>query len=263
MMTDGRNQSVWLNNVSLTTVHPSIIVQHISEGELEYNQILMTRPQFGNLIARNSPSEREITIEFAIRERLNYATRVAAIQAVYKWAADGGVLRLSSHPGQEIYVTCKKLPALGRLREWNEDLQIVFSANEFPFWVDQEPITVTYEEELAISGELYPVGTCTGFLEADITPTRAINHFSLGNNDFVNFFEVEAPTAVDLAAAGETIRVYYDNHHYLHIANNTEELLKYRTGADDIITYPGVYNNVMFSAGIACKVVFKARGVYL
>lgn len=258
-MTDGRNQSVWLNDVSLTTVHPSIIVQHISEGELEYNLNAIARPDYGMFVARNVPQKREITIEFAIRERLNYATRAEAFQAVCAWAADGGWLTLSDHPGQQIYVTCTKMPSLGRLREWNENLTVVFSAIQYPFWIAEYPSTKVLEGVTTGQTEISVTGTRKTCLECDITPVSdpLRNVMLLANGTSMNFNLTR-----NLIPAGSTLRMFYDDMHYLRLIYNGTGMLQYRSGSDDIVLNPGAINNIVYSFNTPCNVTFMARGVW-
>lgn len=259
MITDGRYQGVWLNNVALSSVHPSILVQHISEGELEYNQTLLGRPLYGNFVARNSPAQREITIEFAIREGLDYARRTEAYQAVCAWAAEGGCLELSSHVGQQIYVICKKLPSLGRLREWNEDMAITFEAARYPFWIDKSYTVQTVSASSGGTIDMSVLGSHETCLELEVTPTgNSMSTVIVGANDKQMLIDLSS----HMIPAAETLKLYYDQYHYLHIEHNGTGLLKYRMGSDDIPLKPGV-NSVTYTIGVPCDIAFKSRGVWV
>ena len=111
-----RHQQVWLNNVDLASVHPSVLLQHINEGELKLLQRWNDRPGGGQMLLSNQYQQKEIIIEFAIRDGRNYDRRLEAFAAVCQWAAGGGWLEISSRPGQKIFVTLSQMPVIGRLR---------------------------------------------------------------------------------------------------------------------------------------------------
>lgn len=260
MMTDGRFQGVWLNDVALTSVHPSILLQHISEGELELNMQTANRPAGGLFTVYNRPTKREIVIEFAIREHLSYARRAEAFQAVCAWASAGGWLELSDHAGQMIYVTCTKFPSLGRLREWAEDMSITFEALDWPFWVDKYQTLSVQEGITSGTVDMRIAGTHDAYLEFELTPASGtLTSISLSANDTQMTFNLQ----YNQTTPGQILKLYYDNYHYLHFDKGSAGILRRRSGDDDIIIKPAASNTITYAFDTACDVTFKVRGVWI
>lgn len=259
-MDTGRHQEAWLDNVSLTSCHPALLLQHITESGLKVANKTAQRPMGGMYHLQSLPESRTVTLEIAIREARDFARRLEAYQALCAWTREGGWLQLSSHPGQEIYVACSKMPDLGRLREWTRELTVELTAYWFPYWVDRIPTKVSGS---GASGSLSlpVVGTARGTLDATINPTG-------GKLTTLTLTTPESSMSMsfgttDGIASGGTLSIYRDDRHLLHI-RSTKELLKYKVPStdDELYVSPG-QNTISWTANVACSVTFAAKGVYV
>lgn len=253
-----RDQHVYLNGISLEDAHPLILLQHISENAPELDVKTADRAgAAGGFLTGLKPTKREITVEFAVRERLDFTRRAEAVSAAMAWAMNGGWLSLSSRPGLRIHVNPAQLPAVGKLREWTENSTILFEANEWPLWTDLTPARAELTAgTTAASAYLSAAGTWPTGLEADITPSSAaltsVSISACGKTMTVSGISV---------AAESTLKIWWDEHHLLRITAGATGLLNKRTG-DDLILPPGRHE-VSVTANTACDVTLMARGCYL
>lgn len=258
-MTRQRIQRAWLNDVEFTDAHPALILQHISEGEPKVKHTAVNRPGGGLIEYSRVLERREITLEFAIREGLDFAKRQEAYQAAQAWAWGGGWLKLSSHPGQRIYVSLTKAPALGRLREWTNDLSMTFTAVWYPFWQNIEPQTASVVGQSSGTVQLHVLGTAPSCLCAYIYPiTDSLTSAIISTAESEMCISLESAPL----SAGSQLAIEYDNNHLLNIHCGIFPLLRYRSGSDDLIMMPG-YQSIAFSFNTACNVLFENRGVWL
>lgn len=252
-----RDQKVYLNGTDLESVHPAIMLQHIQDGGVTLNTKATDMAGTpGQWLSANKPQKREIVIEFAIRERLDFTVRADAINAVTAWAMAGGWLELSNRPGLRLWVQATELPSLGKLREWTNSIKMSFTAYAWPFWVEKQPLRAS---DLAVTtGTLTvsAVGTWETRLEAEIIPDSAtLTSAALTAGD-------ETMTLTGLSvAAGKTLAIYWDANHLLHIEADGTGVLGKRTG-DDLLIRPG-RTTVSMTFNTACGVTMWARGCYL
>lgn len=255
----GRTQQVFLNGVDFATVHSSLLLQHINEGDLKLNQRWTDRPGFGQMLTTNGPQRREITIEFAIRDGRDYVNRLEAFTAVCAWAYDGGWLEVSDRPGQKIYVVPSQMPTIGRLREWTADMSIQFVAGWYPFWEETEPTTSTLTGVTSGSTTLTIPGNVQSCLAAKITSSSGLTSITLGVAETDTEITIERETAI---TAGKEIRLIYNDQHLLLINASGTDLMRWRTGSDNLLVNPGTATiNYEFSA--ASNVQLIAGGAWL
>lgn len=254
----GRQQKVWLNGVDLLTVHPAILIQHINESDLKLNQKWMDRAGGFQVLTGNAPQRKEIVIEFAIRDGRDFTRRTEAYTAVCAWAYSGGWLEVSNRPGKKIYVQCSEMPALGKLRDWTENLSIHFVAGWYPFWQETVPMIATATGVSSGLSYLTVPGNWPSNLDATITPTANLSSVSLEVDE--NGTEL-ALTGMNITA-NTPVHIRHTEQHILCIDANGVDLMQYRTGSDDLILPPGMATiNYQFST--ACNVTFSAGGAWL
>ena len=254
-----RIQRAWLNDVEFTDVHPALILQHINEGEPKINHKVATRPGGGLIELARTLERREIILEFAIREGLDFSKRQEVLQAVNAWAWKGGWLELSDHPGQHIFVSLTKAPVLGRLREWTNDLSMTFTAVWYPFWLDMIPQEVSITNSASGSVNMQILGSAPSCLCCDIIPvSTALNSVSISTtNSQMGLSLTSAPVSAE-----NHLMIEYDNNHLLKIYSGSTSLLQYRSGADDLIVLPG-YQSISYSFDVACNATFRNWGVWI
>ena len=252
-----REQHAWLNGISLEDVHPRLLLQHIEEGELQMDVRTGDRAGApGLFVTEAKPKQRDIMITFAIRERLDFETRAAAVSAVSAWARSGGWLELSTRPGLRLWVTPTGFPDVGRPRDWTRDITLTLTAYAWPLWTETSPNTAALTGVTSGSAYVSAPGSWETVLEAEITPTSA----TLTSAEITVGSQTLTLTGLSVAS-GTALKIYWDERHLLHIEAGGVGLLGKRTG-DDIILTPGRHEvEVTFST--ACDVQLMARGCYL
>lgn len=255
----GRQQKVWLNGVDLLTVHPAILLQHINESDLKLNQRWMDRAGGFQLMTVNNPQRKEIVIELAIRDGRDFTRRTEAYTAVCAWAYGGGWLEISNRPGQRIYVACSQMPALGNLRDWTDNIAIHFVAGAYPFWEEKTPMIASAVGVTSGVSYLTVPGNAPSNITATIVPANNLTSIQL---------EVEETgTAIQLTdmqniTAGTEIHMTYTDQHILCIDADGTDIMKYRTGSDDLIANPGMAT-INYTFSTACNVTVHAGGAWL
>ena len=253
-----RDQHVYLNGVSLESAHPLILLQHIDEAAPEINNKTGDRVgSAGQFVTSSQLTVREITISFAVRERLDFAKRAEAVSAAAAWAASGGWLSLSSRPGLRIWVVPEDLPSVGRLRDWTDDITMLLAAYAWPLWSEITPNKAILEDvSTATSAYLSVPGTWETRLEATITPTGAtLTGVTIA-------VDGQTMTLTGLTVAEDVpLRIWWDENHLLRIEAAGTGLLAKRTG-DDLVLTPGRHQ-VTVTCSTASDVTLMARGCYL
>ena len=251
-----RHQQVWLNSVDLASVHPSILLQHINEGELKLLQRWNDRPGGGQMLLTNQYQQKEIIIEFAIRDGRNYDRRLEAFAAVCQWAAGGGWLEISSRPGQKIFVTLSQMPVIGRLREWTETMAIHFVAGWYPFWESVVPSTASASDVSGGSLEIFVPGNAPSKLSAIITGS-GLTSVTLSCTATSTGLWVSNPSGL-----GGDVKFLHDDRGFLKITSGGVDVMKYRGGSDEVILNPG-NNTVEYQFSAASSIQLIAGGAWM
>ena len=252
-----REQRAWLNGVALEDAHPKILLQHIDEAAPEMD--VKTGDRAGGpgcFTTQKKITKRQVTIVFAVRERLDFTVRAEAASAVAAWAYGGGWLEISSRPGQRLWVEATQMIAAGRLREWTQDYSVILTAHHWPLWLDSIPQTAVAEASANGSLNLSVTGNHETRLEAEITPkTAALTTVSLSAGS-----ETLSLTGINVTA-GNTLKIWWDERHMMRIEAGGTGLLGKRTG-DDLTLSPG-RREIGYTLNTACDVRLMARGCWL
>ena len=252
-----RDQRVYLNGISLESVHPAVLLQHIDEQAPEVE--VKTGERAGGpgvFVTSRKLTKRQISVAFAIRERLDFALRAEVSGLVMAWAAAGGWLELSSRPGLRIWVDATQLAGPGKLREWTQDYTMIFTAHSWPLWLEGAPYTVSLENVTTGTAQVSAAGNHPTRLEAEITPRAA----TLTAAELTVCGETMSLTGLSVPA-GTALRILWDERHLLRITAGGTGLLGHRTG-DDLVMTPGRHE-AGYSLSTACDVKLMARGCWL
>lgn len=128
--------------------------------------------------------------------------REEALRAASAWADAGGMLRLSTRPGQRLRIDRAAMSAVSA-EDWTESLCLTLTACDAPWWESAEPVRVTIADE----GVLHAPGdTGNAPVSAVITNTgeAALTRVSVGCGGTQMTFEglsVPAGAALSLHAA--------------------------------------------------------------
>lgn len=253
-----RDQHVYLNGVSLESVHPQILLQHIDESapEIDIKTHDLAGTQ-GQMVTSHKLTKREVSIEFGVRERLDFARRAEVIGAAAAWAGHGGWLSLSSRPGLRLYVVPEELPGVGKLREWTESSTIRLTAYAWPLWTEEAPSAAALSLTAGTAGSTYisAAGTWETNLEAVITPASTLTEITIAANG-------QQMVLDGISVAQDVpLSIRWDELHLLRIEANDTGLLRYRSG-DDLTLTPGRHQ-VTVTADADCAVKLMARGCWL
>lgn len=252
-----RDQHVWLNGASLEAAHPLILLQHIDESAPETEVKTSARAGApGQFVTARKLTAREISIVFAVRERLDFARRAAAVSAAASWLGSGGWLELSSRPGLRIWAVPTAFPGPGKLRDWTQDIRMTLTAYHWPLWIEKYPNTATLTGKTSETAEISVGGTWDTRLEAEITPNSA----ALTSATLSVAGQTMTLTGLNVTA-GTTLKIWWDERHLLRIEAAGTGLLGKRAG-DDLVLPPGRHE-VAVTANTASDFKLMARGCFL
>ena len=151
--------SVGLNGTLLTDIDSSIVLQSVEESAPTWNPTASARAHLlGQHYLTTEKRYKDVTINFALAIRDDFAHRTAVMDRIAAWAAAGGKLTLNYRNDQELRVKCITLPALTDVLKWANPYKIVFRAYDIPQWISTIPSTVSFTSALA-TRTLYVRGT--------------------------------------------------------------------------------------------------------
>lgn len=249
-----------INNVLLSSLDERIIVTDIQESKPDTRVSASEKPaNAGSFWMRANRVSLSVTVKFVLWER-DPAQRRMLLDKVIGWAT-GDLLWLgvSQRPGCYLIVRMDDPPVIPSAMKWLDEISIVFTAYEFPFWreIEYSQTTVAYGE----NGVLYAPGNGKTFVSAQVTNTGteeiAAVYLYVGATQ-MGFYGISLP-------AGQTLVISYDERNLLSAKIGDISVLDKRTtdSSDDMIMTSGQYTGVLAVANVAeISVVFKAQGVY-
>lgn len=156
--------SVGLNGILLTDIDSSIVLQSVEESAPSWNPTASARAHLlGQHYLTTEKRFKDVTVNFALAIRDDFAHRTEVMDRIAAWAATGGKLTLNYRNDQELRVKCITLPALTDVLKWANPYRIVFRAYDIPQWISTFPSTVSFTSALA-TRTLYVRGTAGGKL---------------------------------------------------------------------------------------------------
>lgn len=251
-----RYQAV-LNDVSLSDINPKILITDISHREPKFRRFTSQLANRDGIYAgEETLSGASVGITFMIRE-YSTAKRQEIYQQVVAWCMNGGVLQVNDRPGQRLVCLCDELPVIGSAKKWTNELSVVFSGYEHPFWEELYPASVLMSGESGEGTLFVPGSLKTAYVEVKATPTTSVDDITFIVND----------TVISLVNCDseDEITITYDSKGIQHIKAGDTSILNLRTGnsSDDLIANCGKLNNVSFVSSDPVSVTFSARGVWL
>ena len=245
---------VYMDNLPLSAVDPSIYVTDVQETQPSYDTTAMDRARGdGARVTRRVRDSLQVRVYFAVRET-DVDRRRDIIQHAAAWAMGGRYLSLGDRPGQRLRVVCDTLPSVTSALRWTQDLIMVFTAYAMPYWEADTPIRASFTGKSGTAA-IRQAGTAPCFLEADIANTS----LSLTADGQKMAFSGLA------LGAGKTLTICYDENWILRAEVDGASVLALRTAdsADDLILQPGKATTVTIEASHAVSVTLKARGLWL
>lgn len=254
---------VWLNNIGLQDIDPSIIVHDVSYQANPIDAKTFDLPKFhGSRLMLRRFGVGIVTVAFEIHE-YSQIFRQSILERIVAWAMTGGALTCDDRPGKRLYVACTGAPAIDSTQKWTNQLSITFTAFDNPFWEDINPI----QTELTgtnVSGQIYGIGSAVGpYIEV-----KAVCSSGTLSSITLNVGSTSIKLEEIVIISGYPLWIYYDAKHVQHIVrrhgDSESSLMTNRTTSsdDDLIANLGVYTPVSFVADNASTVTFMARGLY-
>lgn len=245
---DGAELLALGDRVYIEDIQEEIHVDMESGKRLGYAEIPLSAPRHSSMT---------ITVTVMIKDR-NRVRRAGLIQAIRGWAGKGW-LTTNIHPGQRIYVWCVQ-PPNAETFDWTARMDIVFEAFGEAYWQDINPKAILSQAAASsASVVISPTGTRPCYLEAEITPESG----TLTEATITVSGQKFELTGLEIAA-GDTLSIWYDEMHLLHIEGGGESLLGCRSAEsdDDLILQDRTPNTVGLSFDTACNYTIKARGLW-
>lgn len=134
---------VTLHGAALSSLDDSIRVLDIRE-EAPHMQAESIPLADGTCLTRMVRQSLSLRVSFAILEA-NITRRQGVVSLIAAWAIRGGLLTLTSRPGQQLRVLCSALPALEHA-DWTQPLSLTFTTHLSPWWEDAAPTAFVTSE---------------------------------------------------------------------------------------------------------------------
>lgn len=239
--------SAWLDGLPLHEIDPTIYILDIQENPANID--VSTAPKaggYGRFVVTRQRQTLSVAILFAIRE-YDVVRRKAILQKIITWAKGGKALAINDRPGQHLRVEVDELPTITSALQWTQAISIVFTAYDFPFWVED------YASELVVSGDasMYVSGNADiSPVDATIIPTS-------------NTITVKADkTTITVTNVPGKVEISHGDDGILRITSNGQSILSHRTpeSSDYLNVAPGRINKFSVSGGTA---TFKIKGVWV
>ena len=249
-----------INGTWLSEIGDSVVITDISEREAK-TRISTAEKAIGNGLRfiRRQRESLSVSISFVIFEQ-DVERRKDILMRVQSWAAavSGSVSRLeiNDRRGQYLLVRYAELPAMASAMNYQDEMTVVFTAYELPYWMDQHPSKATITKD----GSLFVPGIGETLVDAEITNT--------GSGTITSLTVACGETSLSFSGLslgnGQTLSIAHDELGILSAKIGSTSVLANRTAEsdDELVAVCGVYNPISVSGGTV-SAVFKARGVYL
>lgn len=248
-----RHIEAWMDGTALSTVGP-FIIKGVEESPAETVAYATDKPGIdGQRVTRRLRRELRVVLRVAIRELYDLPRRSYAAEQLAAWAS-GAVLQLSSKPERQLRVQLDRVPALGDVRDYTQELRVEWVAVSPPYWEDHLPTKLTLTGS-DTSGTLTVPGTVPTPLRLTITPGSALTGFTVTAGG-------KAIELDELGITAETDVVFdRDARDDLRMTGGGVSLTRFRTpeSADDLMVSPGLVT-VAFEASTSCTVIAEVYG---
>ena len=248
--------NAWIDGIALSSIHDRLYVADIVQEAitLQGNAAKLAKGS-GRYLSSRSREALRVTIDFELHV-YDPAARQAICSEIAAWA-QGRILETSDRPGQELHVVCDCPPCISSAMRWTENISMVFTAYECPFWIDKNAKTTTVNngnESLFVPGNV-PGDVAKAKVDAVVTASGSMTSLTITAGD----------TSITLSgislSSGDTVTFSHDGNGILSIKKGTDSLLGKRTAAssDDLEVPCGAIST--FSSNRNCT--FSVRGMWL
>ena len=227
------DNTIRFNGVWLEEIAPDIRIDDIDVSPIVYNATASDRPiRFGREFVRNVGSTRTITITFAIQLD-DRSAREEQLQAVRDWARTDAeyTLVLPHYADRHLEAVCTAQPDASYRKWWQNNLRVVFTCFNNPFWTSDDITEVQCNAEFSVGGSAPPIMTIERRL---VSPANNASYTC--GSQVMRFSQIPAGNLViDLnrqtaAVSGVSIMRYF---------NPTSTFIEPKTGAMQVINGTG------------------------
>lgn len=261
MVDHNRRVYATLNGVRLQDVAPLAVIQSIVESPPELDVMTMDTSNSQRFL-RMTRKKRDIKIGIVIGCVYDLQTRAQTLDAIAKWARDG-VLEVSYRPWQQLYVHVTKAPALGSVREWTQEIEILLTAYSFPFWETRElgEIEVVTTAMSSAGAPVTPAGT------VDIEPVE-VTVLNTSSDIMSGLTLMAGDTKMIFGGLnvgfGQKLVLAYDHNGLLRIECDGVSKVSCRTpeSDDNLLVVPGQQSWLGISADVNACAYFRVKELY-
>lgn len=169
---------VTLNGAALSSVHAKIlgirVLEQPTQDEVAYENRGMLP---GQRVISKKRTGLNITVVVKVRELYDLNTRMDVINAVNTWAAPGGEMKISYRRDMSLNVALIQSASPGDIRDYNTEIELVFTANGWPFW---KGAGVRYQLAGASSATTMQIqGSAPALVDAAVYVIRPITKIAL------------------------------------------------------------------------------------
>lgn len=254
-----RHVEAYLDGLALRDAAPKVWIKQITEeiGALDASTAVFPGTDGERLLGPPRRRSLTVTIAATIHEVYDLTYRAQAQDAIAAWMGRGGVLTVSYRPDKRLRVAPGAVPALGKVRDYTQEITMKLTAYAVPYWEDVDARTWTYEADDDGEDEIAITGARETPLQALIVPSAELDTFTLQvGDDFITLADLNL-------ASGKALVIGRTTDDFLTITADGVGILNKRTAAssDDLLLRPGA-NTVSWTADATCAVTLSARGRY-
>lgn len=246
----------YMDGNPLSHVNPKILILDFAHkpADIAYTADTVAN-RSGGIVSDKTQGGANITISFEIHE-YSIQKRQQICNDVIRWAR-GAILETNDRPGQRLHVRCTRFPRIESAVNWVDQLEMTFTAYEFPFWEEKTPARLILSGNSG-EGQLFVPGNAgEAFTEVLITPNSTMANITLS----------VANTAITLTGCGATtenpVRIAQDEYGFIKITVGNVSILDKRTGSDELLAECGALNEISYSSSANVSVEFIVRGLWL
>lgn len=221
---------VFLNGIALSSVHDRIIAIRVFEQPQEDE---ITYEQIGNMpgkrIVSKKRRELNITVKLKVRELYDMAERMNVINAVNTWAVNGGTMRVSYRGQKTLNVQLTKPAAPGDIRDYNTEIELVFTSDGWPYWLDEHS---SNHQSAGASGSalLEIAGSAPALIDTAVYVIQPITYLNIQiANSRVKLTNLDIPSAGYITITHDNYGImsvmYAGNSLYGHLSDDSDDRL--------------------------------------
>lgn len=132
------------NGAKFSDIAPEVILLDIIEDPVTMD--IKTEPYargHGQIVSRHARTALTVNLSFVIRTQdIERRTQVCGLVA--KWAASVRKLAINTRPGKVLEGKFYTMPTVGSSLQWTQEMQLVFTAYDVPYWQDENTSVSTF-----------------------------------------------------------------------------------------------------------------------